>query len=151
MADNGASIVPLGDLGLPAHYPAMIRARFLLALALLSLAGAAQAQTWSVRPDDSTLQADRLRLERERWRAGQDEREALARADQRRTDAVIYGIQAQRLPIQLPPPGPSVDRAPLADLHLMEQQAADAARDRSLDAEDRLDALRAWLERTRQP
>lgn len=125
--------------------------RLFPALALLVLAVPAQAQTWPARPDDPVLQAERLRLERERWRAGQDEREALARADQRRTDSVIYQLQARRGPVISAPPGPEADLAPPPDLQVMEQQAADAARDRTLDAEDRLDGLRTWLERTRVP
>lgn len=125
--------------------------RLFPALALLVLPVPAQAQTWPARPDDPVLQAERLRLERERWRAGQDEREALARADQRRTDSVIYQLQARRGPVISAPPGPEVDLAPPPDLQVMEQQAADAARDRTLDAEDRLDGLRTWLERTRVP
>lgn len=125
--------------------------RLFPALALLVLPVPAQAQTWPARPDDPVLQAERLRLERERWRAGQDEREALARADQRRTDSVIYQLQARRGPVISAPPGPEVDPAPPPDLQVMEQQAADAARDRTLDAEDRLDGLRTWLERTRVP
>lgn len=117
----------------------------------LFIAGAAQAQVWPARPDDPVVQAERLRLERERWRAAQDAREADARADQRRTDAVVSELRNRRGPVLPPPPGPEADLAPLPDLQSLEQEAAAAARARALNTDDRLDGLRTWLDQTRHP
>ena len=123
----------------------------LIVVTAVAAAGVTAAQPRVAQPDDPAIQAERLSLERERWRAGQDEREATARADQRRTDAVLYGLQLRRGPVLPPASGPQADLGPLPELERMDQQATGAARERTLDAEARLDTLRAWLEQTRQP
>lgn len=112
------------------------------------LAGAAEAQTW--RPESPAVTAERERLAREQWRAGFEERQALGRADQRRTEATLYGLQAQRAPAVVPPPGLRADPSPLPDLALQEDQEAEAARRRALDSGQALAGLEAWIDRARR-
>lgn len=127
------------------HFGAM-RA-LLTALVLTAIAGSAQAQAWP--RDDFVAAAERDRLDRERWRAGMDQRSAEARADQRRTDAVLYGLQTSRGPAFQIPPGPEADLSPLPGLADQEAFAADQAREAAVSADRRLDQLDAWLDRTR--
>lgn len=124
-------------------------ARFIPAfLALSALAGAAQAQSppWQTRPDDPVWQAERLRLERERWRAGLELRNLQADANQRRTESVISGIQASRGPAYVPPPGGTIWLGPV-DPALVDPDPG-AARERRETMDRGLSGIDAYLNRT---
>ena len=121
----------------------------LLSLAVLAAAGAAQAQTWRPQPDFAAA-AQRDRLERDRWRAGKDQRTAEARADPRRTEAILYGLEARRGPVIAPPPGPAADLEPLTGLADQEAYSASEARERAITADQRLQAMDAWLNQARR-
>ena len=125
-------------------------ARFIPAfLALSALAGAAQAQSqpWPIRPDDPAWQAERLRLERERWRTELELRNLQADADQRRTESVIFGIQASRGPAYVPPPGGTIYLGPVEPA-LVDPDPA-AARGRRETLTEGLSGIDAFLDRTR--
>lgn len=128
----------------------MITAGFIPAFLLtFALAGAAQAQIqpWQARPDDPAWQAERLRLERERWRTGLELRNLQADADQRRTDSVISGIQARRSPDLVPPPAGTIWLGPV-DPALVDPDPG-AARDRRETLSEGLSGIDAFLDRTR--
>lgn len=120
-----------------------------LSLAVLTTAGAAEAQSWTPQPDFAAA-AQRDRLERDRWRASMDQRAAEARADQRRTEAILYGLETRRGPVIAPPPGPAADLEPLSGLADQEAYSASEARERAASADQRLQAMDAWLNRTRR-
>ena len=119
---------------------------FLMAFAAAG-AGQAQTQPWQTRPDDPVWQAERLRLERERWRAGLELRNLQAEADQRRTQSVISGIRAQRSPDYVPPPAGAIYLGPV-DPALVDPDPA-AARGRRETLDRGLSGLDAFLDRTR--
>lgn len=123
---------------------------FIHAFAGLLLAGAVQAQThpWQPRPDDPVWQAERLRLERERWRTGHELRNLQTGAAQRRTESVISGIQARRGPALQPPPSGTIYLGPV-DPVLVAPDPAGAARDRRETMEDGLSGIDDFLDRTR--
>lgn len=118
-------------------------------LALLALAGAAEAQTqpWHGRPDDPAWQAERLRLERDRWRTGLELRNLQADADQRRTEAVISGLRAGRSPSYVPAPSGTIYLGPV-DPALVDPDPA-AARGRRETLTEGLSGIDAFLDRTR--
>jgi hypothetical protein len=124
---------------------------FLAAAALASAvqAGAVQAQAypWQARPDDPAWQAERLRLERERWRTGLELRNLQADADQRRTESVISGIRAQRGPAVAPPPSGTIYLGPV-DPALVNPDPG-AARERRETLSQGLSGIDAFLDRTR--
>ncbi|WP_296815309.1 hypothetical protein [Brevundimonas sp.] len=122
----------------------------LLSIAVLAAAGAAEAQSWPAQQPDFAAAAQRDRLERDRWRAGMDQRAAEARADQRRTDAVLYGLQASRGPLVAPPDGPTAPLEPLTGLAVQEAWSASEARGRAVSADQRLQAMDAWFDRSRR-
>lgn len=117
--------------------------------ASFALAGAAQAQIppWQARPDDPAWQAERLRLERERWRTGLELRNLQADADQRRTESVISGIQTSRGPAYVPPPSGTIYLGPV-DPALIDPDPT-AARDRRETLTEGLSGIDAFLDRTR--
>lgn len=118
-------------------------------LAAATLAGAAGAQTppWQTRPDDPAWQAERLRLERERWRTGLELRSLQAEADQRRTESVISGIRAQRGPTVASPPSGTIYLGPV-DPALVDPNPR-AARERGETLSEGLSGIDAFLDRTR--
>lgn len=126
----------------------MIRPVLFVVAAVLT-ASAAQAQDWRPRGDSPSDIALRQRLERDRWRAGLDERNAASAAAQRRAEAAIYGLQARRGPAFVPPPGPVVGAEPSPQTQLALDISAAEAQARRLDSERRLQAMNAWLDRTR--
>lgn len=119
----------------------------LLAGLISAGAGQAQVQPWQPRPDDPAWQAERLRLERERWRAGLELRSLQAEADQRRTETVISGIRAQRSPAYEPPPAGTIYLGPV-DPSLVDPDPA-AARGRRETLSEGLSGIDAYLDRTR--
>ena len=140
----------LGLLPLNIHLSGMKRLplipAFLMAFAAAG-AGQAQTQPWQTRPDDPVWQAERLRLERERWRAGLELRNLQAEADQRRTQSVISGIRAQRSPDYVLPPAGAIYLGPV-DPALVDPDPA-AARGRRETLDRGLSGLDAFLDRTR--
>ncbi len=119
---------------------------FLAAAALAAVAGA-QTPPWQTRPDDPAWQAERLRLERERWRTGLELRNLQAEADQRRTESIISDIRAQRSPAVAPPPSGTIYLGPV-DPALVDPDPG-AARERRETLSQGLSGIDAFLDRTR--
>ena len=118
-----------------------------LSSSLFVSAAEAQVQPWHTRPDDPAWQAERLRLERERWRTGLELRDLQAEADQRRTESVISGIRARRGPAIVPPPAGAIYLGPV-DPDLVDPNPF-AARERRETLDRGLSGLDAFLDRTR--
>lgn len=116
------------------------------ALIVLCEAGVASAQVWPTGPGDPVWQAERLRLERERWRSGLELRALQAQADDARTRAVIHDIQARRAAAPTPAPG-AVYLGPV-DPARVDPDPGAATRARET-LEQGLSGLTDYLDRTR--
>jgi len=118
-----------------------------LILAAAFAAASAPAMAWPGPAGDPAQAAAQQRAERERLRALADQREALARADQLRTEATRHRLEQGLAPAATRPPGPVFTPEPLRGLVQREEALAAAAGFRADAA--RSAAARAGAERER--